>query len=68
MNVRHYYDTQTDQDIARNNEKFTEIGLNIHRTPGLTKSKITFREMLVDSYEYYLNKIKNVRIYNFRVI
>jgi hypothetical protein len=59
MNVR-YYETQADQDIAKNFEKFTDIGLNIHRTPGLTKSKITFREMLLDSYEYYLSKIKNV--------
>jgi hypothetical protein len=57
---RGFYESQIDHE-AKHFEKFMDFGEHFMRTPTPSKSKISFREMLYDSYEDYLRKIKQVK-------
>ncbi len=60
------YDTNTNFEIGKDFDKFTEMGSNSPRSIGSVNT-LSFRDLTNESYNDYIRKIRNVKIVNLGV-
>ena len=60
-----FYDTNTNFEIGKDFEKFTEMGSSSPKSIGSVNT-LSFRDLTNESFNDYIRKIKNVKFFYFR--